>query len=337
MLPSDDHTWNVLADLRTAGLPELMNEEMGWQVEIADFDGQWPHMHTKIMIVDGKAMMAAGYNYSYLHLAKDHPSGLGLGMVDFGIHISGPVAQAARAAYDDLWAGSDTLECGRLVSEWENLWQWSCDRGTAVVNHLPEVLKYYVPAGETTDAYAMYRTENHLAGDAAIEAAIRAADEKIDILEVNFSLEFLCDAAIVFQGICNYDQNALPFMRALMETVEAKQIPVRILVEKEAMNGMENKVAIQAFVEELEKRGLRDLVEIRFYNGKLHSKAMNVDDQFMIVGSQNFHYSAWGENALTEFSLGTDDPQAMEDFQNAFELRWADGIPAEEIMPSLAP
>jgi hypothetical protein len=339
LLPADDQTWNVLADLQNAGLPELVNEEIGWQVEIADFDGQWPHMHTKIMIVDGKEMMAAGYNYSYLHFSQDHPSALGLGMVDFGIHISGPVVQAARAAYDDLWAGSETLTCEELVSEYEDLWQRSCDRGTAVVSHLPEVLKYYVSAGASTDAYALYRTKNHLAGDAAIEAALRAAEEKIDISEVNFSLELICEAAIVFQGICTYEENALPFMTALVETIDARRIPVRILVEKEAMNGMENQVAIQAMMEELEERGLDDLVEIRFYSGKLHSKAVNVDDQFLIIGSHNFHYSSWGSTpfSLTEFSIGTDSPQAITDFQTAFEARWANSIPVEEVMPALAP
>ncbi|MBX3059685.1 MAG: hypothetical protein KF770_24815 [Anaerolineae bacterium] len=346
LLPADDQTWNVLADLRNAGLPELVNEEIGWRLEIADFDGQWPHMHTKIMLVDGKTMMAAGYNYSYLHFSLEHPSQLGLGMVDYGIHVTGPVVQAARAAYDDLWAGADTLTCDELISEYENVWRRSCQRGTArsgsgfaVANHLPEVLKYYVPADADANAYALYRTKNHLAGDAAIDAAIRAAGSKIDISEVNFSLEFICDLAIVFQGVCTYDQNALPFMRALVETIEARRIPVRILVEKEAMNGMENRVAIQAMLAELDKRGLRDLVEIRFYSGKLHSKAVNVDDQFLIIGSHNFHYSSWGSSplSLTEFSLGINSPQAIEDFQAAFETRWADSIPVEELMPALAP
>jgi phosphatidylserine/phosphatidylglycerophosphate/cardiolipin synthase-like enzyme len=337
LFPVPDHTWHVLEDLQAAGLPELVNEELGWRVEIADFDGRWPHMHTKTMIVDGKTMMAAGFNYSYLHFANDHPSELGIDMFDLGIHITGPVAQAGRAAYDDQWSQSHTLECAEWVGWLENVWRRDCWRGTAVADHLPEVLKYDVPPAANSNAYAMYRTEKHLAADAAVEAAIRAAEEKIDIFQVNFSLELLCTAAIVFQGICDYDNNALPFLVAILETIEAKRIPVRILVEEEPMNGAENRVAIQAFVDELEERGLRDLVEIRFYDGKIHNKSLSIDEQFLVVGSQNFHYSAWGshEFSLTEFNIGTDNVQAIEDFQSTFEYRWQNSIPAEELMPSL--
>lgn len=339
LFPVPDHNWHVMEDLRAAGLPELVNEELGWRVEIADFDGRWPHMHTKMMIVDGQTVMAAGFNYSYQHFAHDHPSGLGIDMYDLGIHVTGPVAQAARAAYDDQWSHSDQLVCEELVGFAENVWRRVCERGMAVADHIPEVLRLYVPEDASSHAFPMYRTEQYLAGDAAVEAAIRAAEEKIDIFQVNFSLELLCMAAIIFQGVCDYQNNALPFLEAILETVEAKQIPARILVEEEPMNGAENRVAIQALVDELEARGLRDLVEIRFYEGKIHNKSLSIDDAFLIVGSQNFHYSAWGSHyfSLTEFNIGTDDPQAVEDFQDTFEYRWANSIPAEELMPTLAP
>lgn len=103
------------------------------------------------------------------------------------------------------------------------------------------------------------------------------------------------------------------------------------------MNGAENRVAIRALVDELAERGLQELVEIRFYSGKIHNKSLSIDDAFLIVGSQNFHYSAWGSHyfSLTEFNIGTDDPQAIEDFQDIFEYRWANSIPAEELMPGL--
>lgn len=145
LFPVPDHNWHVLEDLRAAGLPELVNEALGWRVEIADFDGRWPHMHTKMMIVDGKTVMAAGFNYSYLHFAGDHPSDRGIDMYDLGIHITGPVAQAARAAYDDQWSQSDQLVCAELVGFAENVWRRVCKRGTAVADHIPEVLRLYVP------------------------------------------------------------------------------------------------------------------------------------------------------------------------------------------------
>ena len=72
---------------------------------------------------------------------------------------------------------------------------------------------------------------------------------------------------------------------------------------------MENEIAVRILEQELEKRGVRDLVEVRYYNdGDMHSKSFLVDDKFLVIGSQNFHYSAWGEGgALTEFNLGTDE------------------------------
>ncbi len=88
----------------------------------------------------------------------------------------------------------------------------------------------------------------HFASDEAVLAALSTADKSLDIFEVNFTLDLICDAGIVFNGVCNFENSALPFMRQLMQQIGSNHIPVRILVEEEAMDGMENKVAIQAFV-----------------------------------------------------------------------------------------
>jgi cardiolipin synthase len=74
----------------------------------------------------------------------------------------------------------------------------------------------------------------------------------------------------------------------------------------------------------LQELGLEDHVEIRFYNGPMHPRAVLIDDEFLIVGSQNLHYSAfdttWG---LTEHSIGTEDEQAIADFERIFAVEWA--------------
>ncbi len=106
--------WNVMSDLRDAGVEELENPEIGWKVEVADYAGTYPHSHTKFVVVDGKLLLGAGFNYGWLHLPKDHPSGKGDDLVDLGIVVLGPVAQAAISAYDDMWAGANKLYCDDL-------------------------------------------------------------------------------------------------------------------------------------------------------------------------------------------------------------------------------
>jgi hypothetical protein len=42
------------------------------------------------------------------------------------------------------------------------------------------------------------------------------------------------------------------------------------------------------------------------------------------------HYSAWGPGALTEHSMATTDPAAIEEFNALFEVKWQEAIPFEE-------
>jgi cardiolipin synthase len=61
----------------------------------------------------------------------------------------------------------------------------------------------------------------------------------------------------------------------------------------------------------------------------MHTKAMLIDDSIVIVGSQNFHYSAWGESGLAEYSVVSDDPHAIETFQDMYNYYWDMAIPFE--------
>jgi phosphatidylserine/phosphatidylglycerophosphate/cardiolipin synthase-like enzyme len=105
---------------------------------------------------------------------------------------------------------------------------------------------------------------------------------------------------------------------------------VRILVKETPFDGIENKIAITELQKELALRGLSDFVEIRFFSGDLiHIKAALIDKEWLVVGSQNFHYSAWGDQTLTEYNLVTDDPKATAEFERAYNYLWDDAVPVE--------
>lgn len=332
-----NQVWNILADLRAAGVTEMVNDEIGWRVQVANYAGRWPHSHAKLIVVDGETVLAKGINVSYLHYPIDNPSGLGLSMADFGILATGPLAQHGVATYDDLWNGAQEVVCDNMEPLWNALWVLTCDRVTAVADHTPETLRFRVPDEADDIVFSQYRSHVHFASDAAVVAALSTAEKSLDIFEVNFTLELICDVGVVFSGVCDFDEHALPFMRTLMQQVEANRIPVRILVEEKGMDGLENMVAIQAFVAELEKRGLSEYVDIHFYNGKMHAKGFLVDDAFLVVGSQNFQYSSWGDAALNEYNLSTENAEAIETFKKAFEFYWADSTPASEVMKRTYP
>jgi len=315
--------WDVLDVLKKAGLPELENPDLGWKVELANFDGQNPHSHAKFIVIDGRIVTAAGFNYSYLHLSKEHPSGLGVSLVDFGMAFAGPVAQDAVADYDDLWSGTEKVICPGMAPPNGN-WQRYCDFRPVDTNHAPETRLYY-PTRENDVAFSLLRTWNRPESDKALEALILSSQKTIDIFEVNFSMEVYCALGFFIKDFCTMD-DALPYMDALMKVMEENGVHIRVLVTDVNMNGIENSVAIQVMRRELIRRGLLDQAEFRYYTGRMHTKAFLVDDEFLVIGSQNFHYSAWGDGrGLVEYNIATDSDDAIDDFQRAFEYYWQRG------------
>ena len=81
---------------------------------------------------------------------------------------------------------------------------------------------------------------------------------------------------------------------------------------------------------ELASRGLSDLVEVRFFNGRVHMKTVLIDRQLLFVGSQNFHYSSFATAGLLEFVAATDSQTAIGEYEKMFEYYWAQSIPADE-------
>jgi phosphatidylserine/phosphatidylglycerophosphate/cardiolipin synthase-like enzyme len=323
-----DQIWNVLDDLRDEGVEEMENVEIGWKVEVANFEGTYPHAHTKFMIVDGKILMGAGFNYGWLHYSTEHPSGKGDNLVDLAMVLSGPVAQAAISAYDDMWVDGNQLHCTDFYPDDGSSWTETCSWSKGSGGHVPEVMKYY-KSDRQHNAFSLYRSSNYKEADNAYGSAFAAAQSSIDAIHVNFSLELVCFLNLIVEDLCNFD-NALQWMEAIMESVEQNQVKVRVIVEQSNSNGMENRIAVDVFEKELAKRGLDGLVEVRFFNGRVHTKSALIDQEFLIVGSQNLHYSSWGERGLLEYGVATDDPEAIDQYQRMFDFYWEQANPIEE-------
>jgi phosphatidylserine/phosphatidylglycerophosphate/cardiolipin synthase-like enzyme len=247
------------------------------------------------------------------------------------MQISGPVAQASLAVFDDQWEGSDMLDCRNLDPPL-GIWFFSCQNRVAVADHPPEVLRYYLPDSNSV-AFSLYRNTNYHESDEAVTTALSSATQSLDVFEVNFSLEVQCMLMLVSQDLCSFE-NALPYMDAMLAAIEQNHVKTRVLVTNVNSNGLENFIAIHVFREELERRGLEEYVEFRFYEGRMHTKAALIDDAFLIIGSQNFHYSAFGDGGLAEYNLATEDPQAIQAFQDAFEYYWDLGIPLDQAKPA---
>ncbi len=314
--------WTLINDLRQAGIDRMVDKELGWRLEVADYEGNLPHSHVKAMVVDGKTAVTVGYNMTADHFPANHPSGTGGNRFDLGIQMTGPVAQPTLRMFDDMWQGADGRYCLDLNPPLGLPWQMTCFDRTVHADHVPEVLKFY-QANSDSAAFSMYRSQEHALADKQTAAVIAAAQETVDIVHVMFSLDMICNLNVLF-NICSVDE-APVYKEALLQAVQ-NGAHLRILVKPAPFEGIENFVALEAFMVRLEELGLANQVEVRFYNGPMHPKATLIDNELLIVGSQNLHYSAFNKTwGLTEHSIGTDDAQAIADFTQVFEVEWAAG------------
>jgi phosphatidylserine/phosphatidylglycerophosphate/cardiolipin synthase-like enzyme len=297
----------------------MTDPEVGWRLEVANFEGSFPHSHTKLLVVDGKQAVSMGFNVEFKLMPTDHPSGKGKGDTDLGLHIIGPVAQDSRRAFDDLWDGAVRRHCDDFDPAFQ-VWQLTCSDSAASVDHVPEVMRYYDVDGDTT-ALSMFRNDAHDEADQGVYAIMDSVEESVDIMHVNFALPIECVVNHFFD-VCRFD-NALPYMSNWIDTIEEKGVKARVLLGVIPIQGVENTVAVRMLENEIDERGLNDLIEIRYKNGYIHAKTILVDDEFLVVGSQNLHAGAFGKDGgLTEYSLAIDNPQAIEEYKAYFQHYW---------------
>jgi phosphatidylserine/phosphatidylglycerophosphate/cardiolipin synthase-like enzyme len=317
-LELDAGLWYVINDLKEAGLEKMIDPELGWRVEVGNFAGRWPHSHVKTLIIDGVTVVASGFNHEYKPFSKLHPSGKGKGDTDTGIVVTGPIAQHSRTVYDQLWTGAILRHCPDLTMSEVEL-RTTCTDSRGVPDHVPEVMRYSPTESEAV-AFSMFRNQVYNEADQQLLAAYLSADESIDLAQAMFSMPLICNLNHFFE-VCDFGQ-ALPYMEALMDAAE-NGAKLRIVLTPYPIQSVENVIAMEIFNQEAFDRGLSLQVEIRMLDDLLHSKSAMIDGKFVIVGSQNLHWSAYGEgNGLSEYSLGVGDPAAAEQYQRFFDFLW---------------
>ena len=320
-LELDSQLWLVLKDLQEAGIDRMADPDLGWKLEVANYSGAWPHSHVKTMIVDGKTVIASGFNHEYKPLPKDHPSGQGLGDADVGIVVTGPVAQHTRRIYDELWEGSVQRHCNDLTVD-RRLLRFACKDTRGEPSHVPEVMRYY-PTEDDSVVFSMFRNRVYDEADRQIIETFASASDSIEIAQAMFSMPLICNLNYFYE-VCSFDQ-APSYMKSLMHAAE-NGARISILLMPYPIQSVENVIAMEIFSTEARSRGLEDRVELRFFDDLLHAKSALVDGAFLIIGSQNLHHSAFGTGkGLAEYSLGTSDPAAIAQFRRMFEHYWERG------------
>ena len=310
--------WRLLENLRNAGLPEMVNEDIGWRLEIANFEGHMPHSHVKVLVVDGKIAVSTGFNYQYHHYPEEHPSEAGEGTLDIGIQVTGPAAQDVRMVFDELWEGATQRYCEDLYAPYP-LWQWGCKDSQGVPEHVPEVTRYYPTDGET-QVFSMLRSEVLELSDDQIKQVVANADENLDVLQAMFAMPLVCYLNHLYD-LCGPEQ-AMPYIQSIIKAAE-NGAHVRLLLKMTPFMGTEAAISVEVIYNALRERGIEDRVEIRAFPIPLHAKTASIDNEMVIIGSQNYHYTAYGEGGgLVEHNLGVFDPQAVEDYQRVFDYYW---------------
>lgn len=303
-------------ELRGRGVP-LDDPAVGWRLSLLHYP-YFPHSHVKLQVIDGQDVTVAGYNLSRVQLPQ---AAGGDSQHDAGLRLRGPVAQAAVAAFDDLWRHSRQLRCPPGLTP-ERVFE-ACTLGAPDPVSHPLAAQFALPAGEAR-AYLLYRRPGDDRADRAHLALLGAAQREIDLMQVDFSPEPTCWGAHAGPVGCGADSPYFSvYLRALLGAIE-RGVKVRLLVmpNSTSLERPGNRAGIALLRYEARRRGLGHLFEVRHVTYKMHDKVIAVDGELVSVGSVNFHFSSWGPLGLNEAALITGDPAALREQRAYFESVW---------------
>ncbi|CAM3979127.1 phospholipase D-like domain-containing protein [Deinococcus frigens] len=311
--------WGALRDLTEAGVP-LDDSALKWQVRLGNYTGTFPHSHVKLLAIDGELLMGAGFNYGHMHFPPNHLSGRGGNLFDLALVTRGPVAQEGVTVFEDLWTRSKVVECAAEPDPADP--QQGCRLGARGVRGGPPEVRDVQPAGSQR-VFSLYRREGFTEADQAVVAVLEAARSRVDLLQVNFSMDLGCLVALLNPALCT-ERARLPYMTALLDALE-RGVKVRLMTDEGGLGGIENRIALAYLGREMRKRGIpAPRFEARRFPTPVHAKAILVDNQMLVVGSMNLHYSSWtqGPLGLAEYDLATTAPPVIREFTSIYREYW---------------
>ena len=314
--PLRDFRMRVLDDVRRHGVLELENNEIGWKLEVAHYRNSFRtviYSHAKFMVVDGSSVLTAGYNMTSNHLDD---------LVDFGVRATGPIAHDALMKFDYLWQGGEARSCD-LASP---IWKLTCSNLAVETGHLPDAEAIRITGGDT-NIFSLFRAGEPGMNEAddAVRTVLSSAQNSIEVLNPWFTLHSM--NLRLDPESSDFDNLAPDYMRGLRDAIVSNDnvgntaFQVRILLAPDGYS-MErwNELGIKTFLNEL--GDLERYVEFKIFAGASHAKVSVVDGQFLIVGSQNWSYAAFGnvdeDWDHPEYSLGVDSLMAAGDFLDSY-------------------
>lgn len=303
----------VVKDLRALNVP-LTDPQVGWHMALATYP-YFPHSHVKLHVIDGQDVTVAGYNFSNWHLPTNEAGGRDLH--DLGLRMTGPVAQAGAAVFDDLWKLSEQVDCPPNIAA--ALVTTSCHLVKSETIRHPQAVTAALATGPSR-AYLLYRRPGYPMADQALLALMDAATSEIDLMEADFGPNVQCWLAYLSPDDCQSDTFPV-YMTALLRAME-RGVRVRVLTVNYGFGQAANRSGVALMRFEAKRRGLAELFDARYVNAKMHTKALLIDQKMVVVGSMNFHFSSWGAFGLNEAVLATDDPLAIAEQTQSFGDMW---------------
>lgn len=325
--PGTDQRFNVLVQMQELDIPlyEALPNGSAWKVEVALYDfglgsGLPPgiHSHVKLMVVDNNKMIVSGYHPQYGFQTVDLDSK----NHDLGIKVSGPIAANGMAVFDSLWEGSEILCTEEDVTLFDIIILIGWGTCHTKIGENPAHWPFTLKPNDNDIVLPLYRDHYDKTADVAVQAAIESADRQVFVVQnrVGVPGEEFIDLGYLEDGL-------LPYANALIKEA-GENTKIQILVSKDAINystynlwSMYHFLSLYANAGGTQQEG--DVVRFYSPNGYpntppgLHTKAFIVDEEFLVIGSQNFDHSAFGNNDddldLVEYSIGIEKNSVMSD------------------------